>query len=72
MAKVNKLLDDLDLERMTAADAIWHIDRLSSNVLPQMSPMCYEHRLDAINLLARVVIARVLTGRCGGVLRDMV
>ena len=63
MARVNRLLEDLDLERMTAADAVWHINRLSSNILPQMSPMYYEHRLEAINTLIKMVIARAIDGR---------
>ena len=59
----NRVLDDLDLDRMTVEDAVYEIRQLSQNVLPKMAPKYYEQRLDAINVLVRIVIARAMTGR---------
>lgn len=58
MFEPEKLLADLDLERMTAEQAIYEIHRIAKTTLPDMSSRYYEQRLGAIDTLARLAAYR--------------
>lgn len=59
MYEPEKLLENLDLERLSAEQAIQEIQKLSDNVLPDMSPGYYQKRLGAISILAQVAAVKM-------------
>ena len=59
MFESEKLLEGLDLERMTADQAIYAIQRLAETAYPDMSSRYYEQRLGAIRILAGIASDRL-------------
>lgn len=54
-----RLLEGLDLERLTAEQAIQEVERIAEKTLPDMAAVYYLERMEAIAVLARRAALRI-------------
>lgn len=62
MSESFRLLEGLDLEKLSAKQAIQEIRRIADNTLPDMTAVYYVGRMEAVAALAHVASARLSAG----------
>lgn len=61
-----RLLESLDLDRLTTEQAIREIQRIADRTMNDMAPVYYVERMEAIAQLARLAAAKVNEAGGGG------